>query len=78
MTVKGNLVVRCKNAVTWFKGFTTLGGLTQVRDSDNPASKSAWAIIFLVGCALTAVSLQASIDKYFKYGIVVKYSVVRL
>ena len=77
MAVKNNFLARCKSAVTWYKGFTTLGGLTQVRESDNQASRSAWAAIFLIGCTMTCVSLRSSIEKYFKYGIVVKYNVVR-
>ncbi len=31
---------KVKSVFSWYKGFTTLGGLTQVRDSDNRTSRN--------------------------------------
>jgi hypothetical protein len=63
--------------VTWFKGFTTLGGVTQARESDNRISVAAWIVVFFVGGILTVVSLYSTIQKYLRYGVVINYSVVK-
>ena len=63
--------------VTWFKGFTTLGGVTQARASDNWISLAAWLVVFFVGGIMTINSLSSTIQRYFKYGVVISYNVVK-
>ena len=57
------------SAVKWFTRFTTLGGLTHTRESDNHVSRAIWASIFIAGCVLTIVSVHSTVSKYFDFGV---------
>ena len=57
------------SAVKWFTKFTTLGGLTHTRESDNHVSRAIWASVFVAGCVLTTVSVHSTVSKYFEFGV---------
>ena len=57
-----------KDVLEWFVKFTSIGGFTQTRDSDNYTSKVIWALLFLTGLILTIVAVVSVITDYFKYG----------
>ena len=59
-----------KDLLEWFVKFTSIGGFTQTRDSDNYTSKVIWALLFLAGLILTIVAVVSVITDYFKYGSV--------
>jgi hypothetical protein len=39
---KGRFKASLSSTAIWFRGFTTVGGLTQARDSDNRVSRYRW------------------------------------
>lgn len=51
----------------WYINFTTLGGLTQTRDSDNNASRICWIVVFLLGLFMTAFSLKSTLCRYLDH-----------
>jgi hypothetical protein len=57
------------NVHHWFRQFTSIGGLTQVRDSDNRISEKCWMFIFILGVILTIVSLQNTLTEFFSFGV---------
>ena len=76
---KGNRhLAKCASAYSWYKGFTSLGGLTQARGSDNRVSITAWLIIFSFGCILTFITVNDSVTKFLKYEVTLVYDVVNM
>ena len=57
------------SAVKWFTRFTTLGGLTHTRESDNHISRAIWVSVFVAGCVLTTISVHSTVSKYFDFGV---------
>ena len=50
----------------WFWNFTSFGGFTQSRDSDNSISKCAWFILALFGYGITFFQCYTTINTFFK------------
>ena len=65
------------NTLSWFRDFTTVGGLTHARSSDNKFSRGAWLLVFAVGCVFTALSLKSSIERYLAYEVHTRIEVVK-
>jgi hypothetical protein len=53
----------------WFAKFTSVGGLTHTRNSDNQISRSFWIIIFVIGCILTFISIQSTVSSYLEFDV---------
>jgi hypothetical protein len=54
-------------ATRWYRNFTTLGGFTQARDSDNETSRKYWIVILLAGLFMTTNSVKSTITRYLSY-----------
>ena len=54
------------SVISWFMGFTSLGGLSQVQNSDRTISKAVWGILFIVGCSMTIWNINQVSDDYLK------------
>ena len=59
-----------RKVLKWFVNFTSLGGFTQTRDSDNKISTVIWGALFLAGLVLTIWSIVVLIITYYEYNIV--------
>ena len=59
-----------RKVLKWFVNFTSLGGFTQTRDSDNKISTVIWGALFLAGLVLTIWSIVVLIIAYYEYNIV--------
>ena len=57
---------------SWFWNFTSLGGLTQVRDTDTSCSKAYWFILAIIGWALTAYSTVSTILTFLAHDTITK------
>ena len=62
----------------WFRQFTSIGGLTQVRDSDNKVSERCWLVLFIIGIILTCVSLQNTLTDFFNFGVNIDINMTNL
>ena len=60
---------RCRRVLDWFVKFTSIGGFTQARDSDNIISKFVWAVLFLVGLTLTILGIVNMVIYFLEYNI---------
>ena len=58
---------RSKKVWEWFVNFSSIGGFTQARDSDNKVSTCIWTILFLVGFGLTLNGLADQILFFLEY-----------
>ena len=58
----GSSGTRC--AVSWFLSFTSIGGLAQSRATDRPASRVAWAVVFVAGFTMTLWNFAGVMDDY--------------
>ena len=56
-----------KKVMQWFIKFTSIGGFTQTRDSDNKLSKFIWGILFLVGLALTIMGIVKLVIDFIRF-----------
>ena len=59
-----------RKVLKWFVNFTSLGGFTQTRDSDNKISMRIWGALFVAGLVLTIWSIVVLIIAYYEYNIV--------
>lgn len=50
---------------SWYVGFTSVGGLTQCRDSDNNLSRVCWFVLFICGLLLTIWNVGEVIQAFF-------------
>ena len=66
--------INSEETFLWFWKFTSLGGFTQCRDSDNSVSKCAWFILALLGYGCTLYSVWFSIDGFLKHEYTTKVS----
>ena len=57
---------------SWFWNFTSLGGLTQVRDTDTSCSKAYWFILAIIGWVLTAFSTFNTIESFLAHDTITK------
>jgi hypothetical protein len=57
------------SVLKWFAKFTSVGGLTHTRNSDNQISRSFWIIIFVIGCILTFISIQSTVSSYLEFDV---------
>ena len=51
----------------WFWNFTSFGGFTQSRESDNSISKCAWLILAIFGYGITFFQCYKTINTFFLY-----------
>lgn len=58
-----------KRVWEWYKGFTTLGGLTQIIASRNGLPKTFWTILTISGLVLTFISLFQTLFDIFSYPV---------
>ena len=58
---------KSKKAWEWFVNFSSIGGFTQARDSDNKVSTLIWTILFLAGFGLTLNGLADQILFFLEY-----------
>ena len=56
----------CK-ILDWWYHFTSLSGVTQVRDTDCKLSKASWFIFAILGFGLTCYLVTKCIEGYFAY-----------
>jgi len=63
-----------KQATHWYGDFTTLGGITQARISDNKASRNYWILVFVAGIVMTIFSLTNTFSRYFSYATTLETS----
>ena len=61
----GNM--KTPNVILWFYKFTTIGGITQIRESENKVVKRIWFVLFILGVALTIWGVHSSINNYLEY-----------
>ena len=59
----------------WFRGFTSLGGLTQYFTSDNKTSKSFWGILTLLGLIMTVYGFINTIRELLQFKVTTSYTV---
>ena len=59
---KGN-----ERVMQWFVKFTSIGGFTQTRDSDNKTSQFIWGILFLIGSVLTCFGIVKLVIQFCQY-----------
>ena len=50
--------------ISWFYKFTSIGGITHVRESDSKIAKKFWTALFLIGCIMTIWGVKISIENY--------------
>ena len=55
-----------------FYEFTSIGGITQIRDSHSKSSKCTWLILTIFAMLLTIVLVNRSIETYLNYETVTK------
>ena len=60
---------RSRKVVQWFEKFTSIGGFTQERDSDNKLSRLVWSILFLAGLALTLLGIVNMVIYFCQFNI---------
>ena len=60
---------RSRGVLDWFVKFTSIGGFTQARDSDNNISKLVWSVLFLVGLTLTILGIVNMVIYFLEYNI---------
>ena len=53
--------------ISWFYKFTSIGGITHVRESDSKIAKKFWTALFLIGCIMTIWGVKISIENYMEY-----------
>ncbi len=53
-----------RSSVSWFLGFTSIGGLAQTQATDTSASRAVWTVIFVLGAVLTVWNFGAVMDDY--------------
>ena len=58
---------KSRNVLEWFVKFTSIGGFTQARDSDNKLSRLAWTLLFLTGLILTIWGIVVLVISYCEY-----------
>ena len=51
----------------WFWNFTSFGGFTQSRESDNSISKCAWLILAIFGYGITFFQCYKTINTFFLF-----------
>ena len=51
----------------WWYHFTSLSGVTQVRDTDSKLSKASWLLFAILGFGLTWYLVTKCIEGYFDY-----------
>ena len=56
-----------KDVFGWFWSFTSFGGFTQSRESDNLISKWAWFILALFGYAITLFQCYQTVSTFFNW-----------
>ena len=71
-------LTKCASAFSWYKEFTSLGGLTQARASDNRTSQGSWILIFLAGCILTFVMVNSAVQKFLEFDVYVVTDLVNM
>lgn len=55
--------------LSWYLGFTSTGGLSQFRDSDNAVSRACWLVLFAAGACLTAYNAVQNIREYLAFEV---------
>ena len=63
-----NTEYKFKNVLKWFVQFTSIGGFTQSRDSDNKISRAVWGVLFMVGLVLTIAGIVSLIIDFCQFG----------
>ena len=58
---------RSRKVLEWFVKFTSVGGFTQARDSDNKLSTLIWTILFLAGLTLTIWGIVGLVISFCEY-----------
>ena len=56
-----------KKVMQWFVKFTSIGGFTHSRDSDNQTSRFIWGILFLAGVVLTLLGIIQLVRDFCRY-----------
>ncbi len=54
-----------KSVVRWFLGFTSIGGLAQVNNTDQRLSKSIWSLVFVIGAIATLWNFIGVWEDYY-------------
>ena len=49
--------MKIRSTISWFMGFTSIGGLSHSHSTDGERFKPVWIILFITGTALTAWTL---------------------
>ena len=63
-----------KGVLSWFFNFTSMAGLTQVRDTDNSISKFVWSILAAVGYCMTIYGVVGSFKDFMLHDFSTKIS----
>ena len=56
----------CK-ILDWWYHFTSISGITQIRDTDNKLSKASWSIFAIAGVGLSCYLVTKSIEGFYAY-----------
>ena len=69
---KGNssLTNKILNALQWSYEFTSISGITQVRDTKGKVSKFVWFLLALIGCGLTFLAVFKCVQSYLNHDTV--------
>ena len=62
-----SLKSKITNILDWWYHFTSLTGITQIRDTDNKLSKASWFIFAIAGFGLSCYLVTNCIEGYFAY-----------
>ena len=62
-----DLQTRVTNALKWGYKFTSISGVTQVRDTNCLKSRLAWLLLTILGVGLTYWIVVKSVKCYFNY-----------
>ena len=62
-----DLQTRVTNVLKWGYKFTSISGVTQVRDTDCLKSRLAWLLLTILGVGLTYWIVIKSVKGYFNY-----------
>ena len=61
------LRTRVTNALKWGYNFTSISGVTQVRDTNRQISKVAWMLLAFFGFGLTFWTVNKTVQNYFDF-----------
>ena len=56
-----------EKVLQWFIKFTSIGGFTQTRDSDNKISQFVWGALFLLGLVMTCFGIVKLVIQFCRY-----------